>query len=626
MNDSILQRDAFWTLLTMHLASDIPDALRRKGAFRWLEATLTSPDYAHWRGDVVRAIEDTVVMLLEKASVQGLNSDQLRHFILRMVLPLVQGPLINDIDPTLRRLVFFLIRMPDQWGATTVYRWQTEDGSEMEISVLEVEEEQAALRELQLVAEGQTSEMLLRFASVATTLTKPALEKNEHLGIRVQVPAIHLLLNDLNVIRPSLFDYLAHHVAYVDPPLARQLRDLRSEVLSEDHQVRYVGLQRLCLAYLTSTYFSLRRDLVHGIRKLQTFQEPDIAALCALPSLPEHLTIDNILVALMGANEEDISVPDGVTAVLLLCAGDVYRNAFASATSQWEAVVAGATHAGAQPPYEVLQRLCESALDSCSGFEALSSFSKLLSFAVKFPDESVSFHEQALTLREWIQNYVAFMLSEIPSRVITEAAAPQLFDPMREVEALRREVHCHCLRWGMWIAGSPAHARDLAEAGLAADRVVVTWTLQGLALAERLLLMIVSRHESLDDVSQSLHDLVRQLDVQIDPSAYPDMFNPFLFGTSAYDPMVATLLVILETTWDVVQSSTTTAALPLWWSDETRSNLLRIATREETEAEANWRAAKEQGRPNRLGLVLDRTPPEIARQLMERGRQSMPPV
>ena len=44
-----------------------------------------------------------------------------------------------------------------------------------------------------------------------------------------------------------------------------------------------------------------------------------------------------------------------------------------------------------------------------------------------------------------------------------------------------------------------------------------------------------------------------------------------------------------------------------------------VAVRPETEAESLLRTSRMQGKPNRLGVILDRTPQELAAEILRRG-------
>jgi hypothetical protein len=120
-------------------------------------------------------------------------------------------------------------------------------------------------------------------------------------------------------------------------------------------------------------------------------------------------------------------------------------------------------------------------------------------------------------------------------------------------------------------------------------------------------------------MQRALGEIAIRLSVTINPELYPDLFNPFLYGPAEYDHSLAALLAILNVTWEHLARTGKDHVVPYWWSEALRDALAAVATRHETEAETMLRMSRTLGKPNRLGVIIDRTPQELATEILRRG-------
>ena len=186
--------------------------------------------------------------------------------------------------------------------------------------------------------------------------------------------------------------------------MAYHVRTLRPGVLSEDRLERNTGLRRLCLAYLSSSYFELRRDSVRGVRKLRDMPIAKVDALCGLPLLPDTADANALLNTLAESSErERLAFPSGARDMLFLFSTvdfpEFFRNLAATIWNDYQS----ADQEDNVPLETMLGQWCEAIPRRTSLFEALGGFTSLLALASEHHDLQISVQEQeAMPLRQWI--------------------------------------------------------------------------------------------------------------------------------------------------------------------------------------------------------------------------------
>ena len=419
-------------------------------------------------------------------------------------------------------------------------------------------------------------------------------------------------------VQPYLLDGLRQFFAVVDPRLADTLANLRSLLLSADSVSRKKALQELCCAYLSSFHFSFIRDLGHGLRRLGERPLTELDSLCGLAALREVPTFEDLLQAVFSADNSVISsIPTSTRYTLFLLRFNPHE-AMNPLAGQVSTEIARLEAEG-RSRQKILGDIAENACLAANVFEGLWSFLTLLLVEHCHSASSLEFGSRTWLVTDWVRAYLVYML---PVRSSDERAA-SLSEPFmsmwrRNLEAQRRKVHAHTMRLAVWVTVSQRHLRELAAKVQVGDEVIGNWLIRSLLLADRLLPIIT--HELYDrpeEMQNRIEEIELELGVSINPELYPDLFNPFLYGPLEYDHAVAALLALLNLTWDHLTG--TDKAIPFWWSDAVRDALAVLAARPETEAETLLRTGRIQGKPNRLGVMVDRTPQEIAAEILERG-------
>jgi hypothetical protein len=224
---------------------------------------------------------------------------------------------------------------------------------------------------------------------------------------------------------------------------------------------------------------------------------------------------------------------------------------------------------------------------------------------------------------DWARLYIAFMLNP-PDHVGIVGGEGAVAESPREIaeqEVLRRQAHAAALRLASWTAASQQHVNELASKGLSPDDVVRGWLLRALVLSDRVLsLLIMESKAEPKMILLRLRGALDKLGISVNSDFYPDVFNPFLLGPEDCDHAVMSLLHILVLSWEDMCGAGD--RLPFWWSDQIERGLVIISERPENEAEKHIRMDREQKKPNRLNVSLDRTPQELATALLGRAREN----
>ena len=137
--------EIFWSSLAVSLAWDPMTIDKREAALRWLGEVVAEPERGQHRRKIVRALEDGILQALETAREQGFTVEEFRGSVIRLFLPLLEGPLIEDMDDTLRRCLGYMLDLPEQGRVSKVFTSRQEDEELFQLKVSEEEEEQIAL-------------------------------------------------------------------------------------------------------------------------------------------------------------------------------------------------------------------------------------------------------------------------------------------------------------------------------------------------------------------------------------------------------------------------------------------------------------------------------------------------
>jgi hypothetical protein len=612
--------ELFWISLAVHLAWDPMTADQRGAALHWLAEAAAAPERGQQRQEIVHALEDGILQTLEVAKEHGFTVEEFRGSVIRLFLPLLEGPLLEQMGDTLRRCLGYMLALPQQGRVSKVLTGRQGEEEVFQLKVSEEEEEQVALASVRGGAQGHPSPGLIFGPSwLRLTLVKDIPSLPQKIQVPVRISLLNLALVDDRDCQPYLLDRLAQYFVVVDPPLAQGLENLRSLLLSPDRAIRKQGLQSLCFAYLSSSYFSLQRDLCHGLRRLSDRPLVDLDALCGLSSLPKNHHAANLLQAMLSAgNRVGSSVPPSTRHTLLL----LQLNSPEIISPVAEQLTAELTQleAEAQSRQEILRALAENACYAANIFDGLWSFVTLLLVEQRHPAESFEVNGQSLLVADWVRAYLVYMLQ---ARLSDDREA-RLGEPFaslwrRDLEIQRRQVHAQTMRLAVWVTVSQRHLRELATILQPGDGVIAGWLIRGLLLTDRLLPIIThDLYSTLEEMQRALGEIAIRLSVTINLELYPDLFNPFLYGPAEYDHSLAALLAILNVTWDHLARTGQNQVAPYWWSEAVRDVLAEIAARPETEAETMLRTSRTLGKPNRLGVIIDRTPQELATEILER--------
>jgi hypothetical protein len=228
---------------------------------------------------------------------------------------------------------------------------------------------------------------------------------------------------------------------------------------------------------------------------------------------------------------------------------------------------------------------------------------------------------QAVRGVDWIRSYIESMLNangliSTVDKKDTSAGSPLT---LTDQEIFRRQAYVIALQLATWAAASPQHVNDLAAKASSSDEVVKGWLFRALVLGDRVLFLLLTEFDAEPAAIVSrLRGALDTLGLAINSDFYPDVFNPFLFGPGACDPALMSLLHVLLLSWE--DMCRTGDPLPFWWSDQIEQELVKLSDRAANEAEKRVRLDREQKKPNRLGVALDRTPQELALALLARAR------
>lgn len=591
---------AFWSTLALLLAQEKMQPDQRFSALQWLAQEAGSPDRIAYQRPVVRALENGVLDALLHLSKRGAAIEDARPFLYRLATPLFHDPLLAATSDVFRRMLGHLLRLGDSGLTTKIYAGTiTDSGDRFEMQVPEREELNAALEGLRKLVEGQDAggaEVDPQSATIRAHLTKDIPNTAHNTRIDVEFPLEELVLLDDDHLRAHIVDLVLSHASAVDPRFGDRIATLAPSLVGDDPLARREAIRSFVLAYLESTYFDLRRDLAHAVFRLSRAELRDIDILCTGSTpFPAALNPADPIRALLDGMNDGLQISSMHSLMFLrLHAGDVTPDLAQGLLEQIDRQFAGTTRAA------VFAALAENSFRVPNIFESLWQFTLLLLTGYSEPEQPLRFGDTEITLANCVERFLVRMLS--PGQT-----------PASEIE--RRQIHAYLLQLGTWVAGSQFHSRELWTRLGDNDQVVIGWTLRGILLADRMQPIAGRRLGSVSSRSADLQSVVEGLHINIDAELYPDVFNPFLCGPTAYDHAQAGLLATLHSSWRLLAGEET-GARPFWWSTDVEKAISDMACRPENAAEEQFRIGCERGKPNRLKVSLDRTPQQFARELL----------
>lgn len=614
---------AFWRVLAMRLVQYPMAGPQRLAAGRWLGALAASPEREAARREIVRAIEDTALDMLALAEAGGSTESEQRWMLIGILIPLLEPPLTQWVDPSLARLLPYVLSLRHVRGTiATVHEEGTSGAEDVILAITDSREEEIAIDAIrEALASGGGDDLAFSLDVARFNLLAPAPPDGDPVPVPIEVPLVRLLIHDDRYVQGYLVRRLRAVFEYIDPPLAAAIRPLEVPRLETNSLSRRRAILNFCRDYLSSTYFDLRRDLIHGLGRLRSKSLVELDALCG-GQLDDIADASAFYTAAVTDAAVRLPAPTVLTLNLFLIASEE------GARHQVEFIrgVDRELREHHRGKGFDLTAAAECVLEASNTFHGLHSLLVLLSLCSQpqGADGLVEVGTQPLPAQEWVRQCVQFLLTAAdgPHR---EPSAARPSEPQKERR--RRNVHALSMRIATWISASPLHIRELAERSEPGERVVYGWLLRAFILTDRLLPVLGGAGEwDPEEVEPNLQAVAESLGVEACANEYPDVVDPFLYGVGRYDHTVVMLLGLLRWSWAPLAESNNGSGRPFWWTAELKQVLEAIASRPETEAEAVMRKRREQPNSNRLEVTLTRTPPELARQILELAECGCGPI
>ncbi len=588
--------------MATQLALDHMPVTRRIASLRWLGEAASATERIARQHDIARALEATLIRMLDLMLRH--KDEDVKPIVVRLFVPLFDTDLVNATDTTVRRLTGFIAELTNEARGMRHFSGSRPDGTPVDIAVSEVEIEEEAARS----ARGLVKPDLVTRARIAVSLFRTVDGLDRPVRIPVSVPFIHLLLLDDRDVTSRCLGALTSYFSEVDPPLATAIQHANHDLQSDDPPHRRDALKGVTLAYLQSLAFAVRTDLTAGFKRLSECSSADFSAF---------LDID-----IRGASAEDgvplISPRHGLKLLSLagaVCLLTLDYNEMRSTAQALQAAM-GDDPIRQKNTLINLIREVESSTDLFA-----SAWALFLALFVGLRDGQTIFSvDTSVALSEWARRYLVTILSASAKNTATDE------HNIRREEALHRErlcrrVHAGILRLSMVAAASERHVADLRQRARTDDELVGAWLFLGLIVAARVLPVIEEDWEGgVDEAEATVGRAVEQLAADVNPEFFPDVLNPFLYGPEQYDHATAAVLTILLASWNDL--CVADSPLPIWWSADVAQLLEDLREKPETSAETQLKTDRDGRKPNRLGIVLTRTVPELAAALLDRAAPS----
>ncbi|MDI6872071.1 MAG: SIR2 family protein [Bacillota bacterium] len=602
----------FWQLLATNLAWRVPSTAQRRAALSWLAETAASPSRLEVRRRIVRSLEDATIDAFRIADRSEWSVEKARGSLVLLMLPLIQSPLVDDMDSTLRRALGVLLDLPGQARLRTVYTVSGPNGGppcKVEVSEMDLETAAAGTFERFLNESLQPNEDS-DLARVVTNLLVPVPAVNRLLGLRLEVATVTLLMLDSSKIQSGLVQQLERYYALVDPDLASSLESLKPILLNETDANRQQGIRSFFRAYLDSFYLKFRRDPLKALEAVVADPASHFVGKVGRGNAAS-VRLPRVWGPLRRASNEALKLPEPAKHALFalgISSPGVARAAVADMSDAVSQQEWGADHDRA------FANLLTQSFLGADLFDSLWGLLYLLVMGNAAPERLIVVDSQSATASQWIRGLLVNLL-QIESQPKTPPVAPGEWS--QDADRYRREIHAAILRLAVFVSFKCADRLRTGDD----DTVVTDSLIRALVLSSQLSALFATEMDgSVDQVASEIDKVAEGLGLSsVSIDWYPDMFNPFLFGPDKMDHFSTAILTLLLHVQGCFGGDSGGKQRPYWWSEELESILTRLSAREETDAERAFRKYRDDGKPNRAEVLYQHTVKELADRLLHPG-------
>jgi len=458
----------------------------------------------------------------------------------RFLEPLLSSELLPYVDSLFRRALGVLGRFENTLEAE---RYITVAGSNIDVGEGEIERhafntvidalegDQQAVQQIR----GDLTVAGRAFRSVSEEAQQKNSELSEAIPIPFEVSLLTILLRDDPPPVPGILDTVIRQLQLLDPSLGKEIQQLRSDLLSDDEDVRRHGREALASSIVRSPFFELQRDLQHAIPRLRDIDTDRLEEFLS----PEHgwkSEEENSMVEVGGDREYPRSM---LTDFRMLYAEPavIYESAEKEVDALLEELESDDDES--IDLRKVVEGMVRKTKDHISPLGMARSLFTLLVFA-ETTGESISIHidDCEWSLQEWIGKFIESILDPGEDQV-SEGGAPVRSQHYKEIHAI-------ALRLGANVVGNDKHIQKWDEELDEEKEVLVQWVWSTMLFTSRLVSFLVGRFGATPDLKEVLDSLARDLNIaygELVPT--PDRFNPFLLGPHLLDHEVAAVLYVV---------------------------------------------------------------------------------
>lgn len=589
---------------------------------------------------IIREIEDLALYALHDLrplllQAREAEEQSFRILVINLLEPVFSHGLLREFNLIFRRLIGPVIGLDLE--LSQVFEVQGPNGESFSESIPLTEMERQACELLTQVYVGQQSKRLRGLApfhmgillerTVDASITKDVDGQALRLSIPEEMPLLFLPIVAEPSLRKRLFEHFRVCFEEVEPPLARLINELFSDLTAKDQVVSGKALRNLYGAYLLSVHFQLTRNIVGGFDYLAKLPLDELETLCgAIPSWPKEASFRELMDRQLSKSEALASKSEESSSSTLPIRLGPSELALSFATLGEHLLQQHLQQHPESQRAEVLALWAEMAQTGIHIFEALRWLGVLLDQAYRYPELKVFVGGQEQLLREWLVEHLLNILSDGLRKPRAEMPPEKVSLPNNQF--FRRSINAKVLCLAFQAMASPIHRQAWSEViKQQPDREIAgELILKSVVLAHRLLPVV------LQDTRLSLERIDRQLASAIQTLRFPllpDQFRPDLYGPELdkYDHLLAGTLAVFragEENARIDDAIAGRASTPFWLTRQVRRALLRLANQPENEAERQIREAREQGIPNRLQTFLNRTPQEYAKELLRITSADLP--
>jgi hypothetical protein len=458
----------------------------------------------------------------------------------RFLEPLLSSELLPYVDSLFRRALGVLGRFENTLEAE---RYITVAGSNIDVGEGEIERhafntvidalegDQQAVQQIR----GDLTVAGRAFRSVSEEAQQKNSDLSEAIPIPFEVSLLTILLRDDPPPVPGILDTVIRQLQLLDPSLGEEIQQLRSDLLSDDEDVRRHGREALASSIVRSPFFELQRDLQHAIPRLRDIDTDRLEEFLS----PEHgwkSEEENPMVEVGGNREYPRSMLTDFR-MLYTEPAVIYESAEKEVDALLEQLESDDDES--IDLRKVVEGMVRKTKDHISPLRMARSLLTLLVFA-ETTGESISIHidDCEWTLQEWIGKFIESILDPGEDQV-SEGDAPVRSQHYKEIHAI-------ALRLGASVVGNDKHIQKWDEELDEEKEVLVQWVWSTMLFTSRLIPFLVGRFGATPELREVLDGLARDLSIAYDePVATPDRFNPFLLGPHLLDHEVAAVLYVV---------------------------------------------------------------------------------